>query len=315
MTDPFDRLASFGEDGPVPPLAPPADVRARGAQRRTRTRAAVGGGVAVVVLLAGGGAYVALSRPSGTEALGVADGRGTTGLVPSSEVPEPDGPASPSVQPGGRCVGVAGGACAAPEPSGDTRGRPSASPSPLATPSVAAGVLTVQDAQAAEPGAWTRTGAGDGHPLLDPCPGGTRYPRDTARTATGSIVLQARREAGGTDALQQVARYPSPAVARDAAAGYVRAVRGCPTSTDEGTTVTYAAVGSTTVGGAATTYVRRAVTDAMVPGAVEYYAVQQLGDVVSVVVVGHGEDGDPGREVVEPFARQVARLLQRTVTG
>ncbi len=325
MNDPLDdRLAALG-DGPVPPLAPASDLRARGARRRTRARAALGGGAAVVVLLAGGGAYAALSGPP--EQLDTASPTPSPSPTPSDAYPscptapvtEPvvcyggsyeTGVPTPTPRPGKPAVS-APPATAAPS----TPDSPMPSPSARPARSLTKGVLTLQDADAAEPGDWTFSGNADEGPVLDPCPGGTRYPRDADRTADASTILTAKREAGGTQVLQQVARYPSSDVAQDAAAGYVRAVRGCPSTTDEGTTTTYEVVRVTTAG-PTTTYVRQATTtgDGYL-GTAQYYAVQQLGDVVSVLVVGHGEDGDPGVRVAEPFAARAAARLERATTG
>ena len=66
---------------------------------------------------------------------------------------------------------------------------------------------------------------------------------------------------------------------------------------------------TTTLGAAATSYVRQTRT---CDGCVEshtYYAVQQRDDLVSVLLAEVGEDGDPGVDVVVPFAREAARRL------
>ncbi len=156
----------------------------------------------------------------------------------------------------------ASSAAPAAAPSTAPAGPPSASPTrPLAPPPAGDLLLTTRDADRAEPGDWRREGQDVEGALLDPCEGGTAYPRDADVMDSAATVLVAEREAGGTTAVQTVARYTSRAAAQDAAAGYVRAVQGCPEEprdSPEGGTVSHAVVGRATVGGVATTYVRRA---------------------------------------------------------
>lgn len=194
---------------------------------------------------------------------------------------------------------------------GDMRAAPSKAPAATAAPpDVSTLLLTVADANAAEPGAWTRESQDVEGPLLDPCPGGTAYPRDGDRVDTAVTELVSRREAGGTSVVQTVARYRDEAAAQDAAEGYERAVRACPTKTDEGITATHEVLGTTTIDGVRTTLVRFSTTcPSECVGSYEYYAVQHRADVVSVLVVGYGEDGDPGVDVVRPFAREAAEHL------
>ena len=45
------------------------------------------------------------------------------------------------------------------------------------------------------------------------------------------------------------------------------------------------------------------------------YVVQQVDDAVSVLVVGHGEDGDPGVTIARLFAAMAAERLVRVVGG
>lgn len=89
MADPLDdRLASLGA-GPPPALAPAAAVRARGDQRRTRSRLAAGAGLAVVAVLAS----VALAGgPAGRDALQPAP-------VATQPAPTEPSPAAPSPSP------------------------------------------------------------------------------------------------------------------------------------------------------------------------------------------------------------------------
>ena len=188
-------------------------------------------------------------------------------------------------------------------------------PTPTTTPDgrpLTGLVLGVPEAQRAEPGSWTADGAADEGPVLDPCAGGTAYPADAQKTDDASTFLVATREAGGTDLVQQVARYRSAGAARGAWDGYRRAVEGCPTkppSGPEGSTTTHEVVGTEEAAGVRTLFVREATTCDACSGAYAYYAVQQRADVVSVLSVAHGEDGDPGVDVVQPFAAEAAALL------
>ena len=196
-----------------------------------------------------------------------------------------------------------------------TSSTPSPAPEPSASPSAATparGLLLGLDAvDRAEPGSWTPSSAPRSLPLIDPCSGGTAYPRDTDRTDTASTTWQTLREGGGTSVDQTVARYRSVEAAADAARGYERAVVGCPS--DNGALVpspsTYSVVRSGTENGAFTVVVRQSQgCDVCYAG---YYAVQQQGDLVSVLSVAHGEDGDPGAAVIEPFLPEALRALTR----
>ena len=116
-----------------------------------------------------------------------------------------------------------------------------------------------------------------------------------------------------------MARCSSAVSAGDAFDGYGRAVRGCPTRTVvEGPTeaaVTHELIGTSGSGTDRTAlFLRTSTCQERSPG-YGYYAVQQLDDAVSVLVVGQGEDGDPGVAVVQPFADVVAATLQAAVRG
>lgn len=86
MADDLD-LASLAS-GPVPTLADPRTVRARGEQRRRRARALVASAAALVVL-AGAGTAIALSSPGKPDALQVANPTATP-----TTAPEPPNPAA-----------------------------------------------------------------------------------------------------------------------------------------------------------------------------------------------------------------------------
>lgn len=301
----MNPLSPLG-DGPLPPLAPAATVRARGDQRRRRSRAALAGaGVLAVALSFVGGA-----------ALVGGDGRDVirTPLASAAPTPEYDEngcliriPDEPD--------GVVPTVCT---PSPASTATPSRPPTPSATPRPGSdpeqALLTLEDADAAEPGAWERFGDGAAGPLLDPC-GGTAYPTDAQVDARASVDLRALREAGGTSFTQQVARYPDPAVAQEAWAGYRRAVVGCPSRVEQGATVTHQVLSETTSGQVRTLLVRRGCGDDCVLGNFVYYAVQQLEDLVAVSAVSQGEDGDPRVTALEPFANAVAERLTAATGG
>ena len=145
--------------------------------------------------------------------------------------------------------------------------------------------------------------------LLDPCEGGTAYPRDADRTDRAAVLLQSEREAGGTGVAQRVARYRTAAAAEDAWSGYRRAVSACTTLVDEGTTTTFEVAGEESGAGVETFYVRRASACPGCAPTAAYFALQRYGDVVSVLEVELGEDGDPGIDAMLPFAKAVATRL------
>jgi hypothetical protein len=176
-------------------------------------------------------------------------------------------------------------------------------------------LLSPADADAAEPGSWREADQEGADPrLLDPCTGGTDYPRDADRVDRAATALGSSREAGDTSVVQTVARYASTSAARDAAEGYERAVRGCPSEEGgeelPGSRRTHQVVEEwSDLDGVRTLYVRTEGTCDGCSPAYGYYAVQQVGDLVSVLSVAVGEDGDPGDGLVRPFAAQVARRL------
>lgn len=316
-------------DGAVPPLAPAATVRARGDQRRARTRAALAGTGALAVVLAFAGGYALVG------------GEERDALRPPPAAGSPSPQASPPAYDENGCLvqvpAEPGGAVPAiclPSPVATPGPVPSVAPSPGPSTAVAPPaaptaapraydvldvVVTLQDADRAEPGDWADTTTDDDGPLLDPCGGGTAYPRDTDRVVRTRIGLTALREAGGTDLRQTVARYSSQEAAGDAFDGYGRAVAGCPSTPvpdgPSGNTLTHELLETTGRGAERTAVFRQVSSCPQCSGGYEYYAVQQVDDAVSVLVVGHGEDGDPGIAVLRPFAAIVAERLAATVTG
>lgn len=292
-----DRLAGLGT-APVGALPGAAAARARGEQRTRRTRTAVaiggaiGGSLTVAAVLALGSAL----GGSGQDRISI-----PASAAPSS-TPSPAPSPSAPVPPG-------------PLPS-DERPEPSATPDAPAAYDLEAALLTLQDAAAVEDGDWSRVGPVEADPLLDPCEGGTAYPRDADRVERASVALQAVREAGGTTLQQRVDRYSSAEAAADAFDGYRRAVEGCPSapldSSPDGTT-THEVIGSDAEQGLRTLRVRQVRSCPQCLDAYAYYAVSQLADAVSVAVVEVGEDGDPVDLVSQPYADAVAERLRAAV--
>lgn len=214
-------------------------------------------------------------------------------------------------------------AATAPPATGSASPRPSptARDIDLADALLTAALLTAEDAAGVEAGVeagtWETVAAPDDGPLLDPCPGGTAYPRDADRVKRASVELSITREVGGTGFVQQLASYRSAATATDAAAGYRRAVEGCPTKSSgadlPGGTTRHDVVDTFTTGEVTTVLIRWESSCPDCVGAYEYYAVQLIDQVVSVTVVGIGEDGDPGTEFARRYADVTARTLQRVV--
>ena len=184
--------------------------------------------------------------------------------------------------------------------------------------------LTPEDLAQVEAGAWgpLEPTVDDGL-LLDPCPGGTAYPRDVDRVARSSGGLVLLREAGGTDVVQQLARYSSVAAASDAFDGYGRAVEGCPVRPVEGLPEQvwrHEVVASTDADGVRTALVQAKTGCEQDCGGAgpsylgfAYYAVQQRGDAVVLTRVAVGEDGDPGLDDARPFFAAAEDRLRATV--
>ena len=293
---PDDLLGPLG-DGPLPPLAPAAAVRARGDQRRRRGAAALAGATALSLVLGAGAASLLLGGEE-RDAL-QADPQPRVTSSPSAEpTPTPATSPAPTQVPSPRATQQA-----APAPT-STR-RPARPATGL--------LLTIEDAARAEPGDWRREGQDVEGPLLDPCSGGAAYPRDADVRESAATELLSRREAGGTSVVQTVAKYDTEEAARDAAAGYERAVRACPEREGdpqvEGSGRRHEVVSEEDVEGVPTLLVRSESTCEGCVFGYAYFAVQQSGDVVSVLVAEIGEDGDPGVDLVRPFAREAARKL------
>ena len=263
-------------------------VRAAAA-RRHRRRVATTSAAGVLVVVALGGTALGL-RDAGDARLTVPAAPAPTSSVSAGPAPGETPAASPTPTP-------------AVSPTG------SATPPARSASPVEPVLLDLAAAQRAEPGDWTTTTPVP-PPLLDPCPGGTTYPRDADITDRAGVALQALREAGGTGVAQTVARYVDDAAAADATDGYVRAVRGCPGDLTGSSGARYEVLqDSRSDERVRTVLVRRAAGCEVCYAS--YVAVQQSRDLVSVLLVEHGEDGDPGVSSIQRYLPAVQARLAR----
>ena len=138
-------------------------------------------------------------------------------------------------------------------------------------------------AQQAEPGSWRRTAHADEGPRPRPVRRRHRLPGATRRgPTTRAPTCVAAREAGGTDLVQQVARYRSAAAARDAVGrvppGRRRAARRSRRAGPRGARRPHEVVGDRGGRGRRAPFVRRGHhLRRRCSGAYAYYAVQQRG--------------------------------------
>lgn len=302
------RLAALGAT--MPPGLPGADAaRRRGDQRRRHTQFGAAGAGAVVVagaLMAG----FALGG-GGTDRVSIPDraDQPTATASPSTST-SPSVSASPSTSASPESSVSPLPASSAPSPAAGAS--TATTPSPVPPTAVAVPVrqllLTTTDAQRAEAGNWSAEKTPNQLPLLNPCQGGTAYPQDANRTDTADAAVSAKREAdGGTTVRQSLARYRDAASAAQATRGYERAVRACPGGNTEQDRRTDSVVSSGTRNGVFTVVVRAAQE----PFYAQYFAVQQRGNLVSVLSVAYGSDGDPGVESIQPYLPVVADKLAR----
>jgi len=285
---PDDLFSPWGEVQ-VPPMASAATVRARGDRRRRRSQA----------VLAGAGALVVALALTGGLALA---GGGRQVVQPGTPVPSSSAPTPPT-----------------------SEATPTGEPAPSTAPSyeLADAAFTPEDLARVEAGAWDYLDVvTDDGLLLDPCPGGTTYPSDVDRVARSSAGLVLLREAGGTEVVQQLARYVDVTAATEAFDGYRRAVEGCPVKPVEGLpdqVFRHEVLESSDDDGLRSVLVRaKTGCDASCAGGAfylgfSYFAVQQVGDAVVLTRVAVGEDGDPGLDDALPFFAAAQDRLRDTV--
>jgi hypothetical protein len=177
-------------------------------------------------------------------------------------------------------------------------------------------LLTPREADEAESGYWQRIGEGDGGTLLDPCNGGTPYPRDRERREQAGVELTAEREVGATELVQQAALYRSSASAAAAFDDLAAAVARCPERADAptGGGVTRHEIAAEEVrDGVRSLLVRQ---DGRCPGCSPtstYYVVQQVEDAVAVLRVTGGRTGSDGLSQARAFADVLAQRLAAAV--
>lgn len=280
----FDRLL----DAPLPPLASPELVRARGVQRRTRSRALLLGSVLGVMAL-GFGSTVALTG-----------GGDRSTLTPAAEVvassaPSPSSSPSPSASPKRPSPSptVSASASASASPS------PSAAPSPTASASPGGGPIPAEALLApADLGSplWVRKASsrGPAESSLDPCRKGVPEAGSAVAHLSGSYSLvDADGPVPESPAfVQQVVRYPSPAAAQAAAEDVRASVNRCRVTQDEGQFSRGWKTVSTTPFLVQVSYASTEPGSGGSPDWYDYAGVTVAGDLVSTWILGdpHGMD-------------------------
>jgi len=281
------------QDIALPPLAPPELVRARGAQRRARSRALLLGSVLSVMAL-GFGTTVALSGGGEQATLSPA--------APVSSTASPSAPVTPSPK-----------ATPAP-PSASPRPSPSQAPSPSASASASASAVASAPAGSAFIPAeallapadlgisWVRTASSRG-PVdlaLDPCKTGVPDGASVVAHLSGVYSMQDADGPVPESAYftQQVMRYPSAIAAQAAAEAVRESVAQCPTTQDEGgSSRTWLGVGTTPF--LVQVDYSQAGDDVDAPW-YDYAGVTVAGDLVSTWILG-----DP-HGMSRPFADKTA---------
>lgn len=304
----LDAHLSALDDGPVPPLAAASVVRARGDQRRRRTRAVLATAVAVLVASLAG--TVALQGGGGrSDALRVADPVTT---------PEPNPSvcydASYESLPEGSSVGA--GSCPSPKPTPPPENLiPEGEQPPPPSPAL----LTPEQASRAEQPGWTVDDppAGPG-PLFDPCADGT-VPFVNATRFGAFRAMASEREAGGSRLVQSVVGFYDD---RDAAAAFeehAAAVVRCPETAVEGAegyTTRFTVVSRSAEQGGQRMLVQVqpcAPQNACTAHFRSYLFVAQTGNSLTTASYGILEDGDPeqdARALLDAAAQALAVAVE-----
>jgi len=186
-------------------------------------------------------------------------------------------------------------------------------PSSVPTPSLAPGMATPADLSSrlprAEdlPGSWARRSlvTSPERTDLDPC-GGTVYPAERTRDgyAAGSYEVVepgGARLPEGPVLVDAVSHYPSEAAAGAVAAGYRRAVGGCPTHVEGSLEISYTVL-STSPYVVERNY--RSLTGDPVAAYPDHVGYAVDGSTVAVWSYSGGEGGDrPGAKVVGDLVR------------
>jgi hypothetical protein len=215
---------------------------------------------------------------------GCGDGRGGAA---------PDGP---TASPPGSPAATAPAETAGP----DREPPPTSTASPAAPPPVEELFLTPAEATAAESPGWAVDDAYDPQPgpLVDLCGDGD-FPRASDVLASGERRMTSEREAGGSELVQEVFRYSSPAAAGAAWDDYAAQVERCPERPAE--TAPEITVRSAAVPAPTTEELRRVLVrevpctdgEACTEHFATYLMVAQTGELVTAAAYGIGEDGDP----------------------
>jgi hypothetical protein len=334
------RLADL-RDGGVPALATAAHVRAHGDRLRRRRSAALAGAMVLLVGAIGSGVAV-LTQGGGRDALSTADAPSAGPLDCEQALGVDDPPQDGDVV-------VFGGAYRSvlecrfddepelpvpepencPPPSGPEPGALVCTTAPQDAGSTdwdaGAAFLTPEQASAAEMPGWAVLPAYEpsAFPLLDPCPD-QDLRLSESQTGGRERAMASEREAGGSQIVQEVARYVSSAAAAQVVQEYVEELARCPRGPvgDDGLLTTYQLVLDETFGDARQLLVRRVPCDTTQPDGQElcmsqfstYLLVAQQADGVTVVDYAIADDGDPA-----PWAQAlldaVAAALGTAVLG
>lgn len=317
-----ERLEAFGRD-PGPPLADPAQVRARGERRRRRTQVAL---VAAVVLGVAGTGVAASNLLGGQprDELGFADPAPapteTTFFCASYQPVVPaDDPSCPPPTPCPPGEAAAVYCVTAELPPPPVRVRPSPPPSGQEGWSTSAAFLPPETAAQVEQPGWA---VDPDHqpsqvPLLDPCQDQALMGDPVALEERA--MASERREAGGSRLVQQVVRYAGPGEAADAFDGFAQDVADCPEApaVEGGGVFRYEVAGSGVVDGARTLLVQLQPCGEQgdcTSQVRSYLMLAQTGDGLTLAFYGLSEDGDP-LDAAAALLDAVAAQLNAATSG